>query len=223
MKRFSLATEKKQLRECWSKLGQRLNNEWLSQQSANLRRLRGSDVRQFHDKFGFKAKGTLKTGGLCAGAIFRTSAFITTEHRSGSRRDQNIHIEHTVPIADLVTLLKGYLLDMPTSPAAFVLKYSVATAMLKTQTQYLTGYKRNMSALNPSCDWFNRPFMRYERLMEHDDVWNVWTGEKVSTSFSFNDHLELLCRIVTELDFDEEVVSSLRSVASSNGKAARRT
>jgi len=54
--------------------------------------------------------------------------------------------------------------------------------------------------------------MRYERLMQHDDVWNVWTGEKLSYSFSFNDHLELLCGIFTELDFDSEIVSALRSV-----------
>ena len=205
-----LASEREQLRVCWAKLGGRLSAEWLANESEKLQRLRGSDIRQFHDKFGFKAKDTLKTGGLCAGAIFRTSAFINTENRSGSRTDQNIHIEHTVEIKDLVALLKDNLPASPSGPAALILKYSVATAMRKSQTDYLAGFPRSMSALNPRCRWFDQPFMRYERLMEHDDVWNVWTGEKVSTSFSFGDHLELLCGIFTELDFDDEIIYSLR-------------
>jgi hypothetical protein len=52
----------------------------------------------FMTSLGPKAKGPLKQGGLCAGAIFRTRAFIETEQRSGSKVDQSVHIEHTFPI-----------------------------------------------------------------------------------------------------------------------------
>jgi hypothetical protein len=53
-----------------------------------------SRLRQFHDKLGFKAKESLKQGGLCAGAIFRTQRFIATQERSGAKKgpEKTVHI-----------------------------------------------------------------------------------------------------------------------------------
>jgi hypothetical protein len=64
-----------------------------------------SRLRQFHDKLGFKAKESLKQGGLCAGAIFRTQRFIATQERSGAKKgpEKTVHIEHTVPVAVLAS------------------------------------------------------------------------------------------------------------------------
>lgn len=43
----------------------------------------GDDLRHFHDKLGYMAKGMVSAGGLCAGAIFRTDRFIKEKDKEG--------------------------------------------------------------------------------------------------------------------------------------------
>jgi len=94
----SLKEEKRQLLEQWKKRFQR-NPDWISNELPQIQRIfaasngdlraqasLGSYLRQLHDKLGFKAKGSPSDGGLCAGAIFRTDAFVSTSQRAGSKK-----------------------------------------------------------------------------------------------------------------------------------------
>jgi hypothetical protein len=83
-------------------------------------------LRLFHDKLGFMAKGSC----LCAGAIFRTSAFIDVDakQRRGSKIERSIHIEHTFPISQLkAEIIKARFPDY-LATLTWLLKHSVATA-----------------------------------------------------------------------------------------------
>jgi hypothetical protein len=105
-----LENERKQLLDHWKKRLQK-NPDWISDELRQVQRIfsasngeesaqksLGSYLRQLHDKLGYKAKGSLSDGGLCAGAIFRTQRFIHTNNRNGSKAGQSVHIEHTFPI-----------------------------------------------------------------------------------------------------------------------------
>src|SRR5437762_13267175 len=93
-----IENERKQLLEQWAgRVGKKA--DWISsplfqverifdasQGNEDALRLLNSRLRQFHDKLGYKAKHSLKQGGLCAGAIFRTEQFIRTQERSGAKK-----------------------------------------------------------------------------------------------------------------------------------------
>ena len=105
--KIKLANERVQLLNHW-KGRLKKNPDWISEKLKVVEKILlasngdeeaqkslSSYLRQLHDKFGFKAKESLKQGGLCAGAIFRTRAFIETEQLfevirlGGNRRECN--------------------------------------------------------------------------------------------------------------------------------------
>jgi hypothetical protein len=135
-----LENERRQLLDHWRKRLQR-NPDWISNELYQVQRVLaasngdvearaslGSHLRQLHDKLGFKAKGPISDGGLCAGAIFRTQAFIDTEQRSGSKVGQSVHIEHTFPITELKAAIIKHGFPNYAHALTWLLKHSVATA-----------------------------------------------------------------------------------------------
>jgi hypothetical protein len=172
-----------------------------------------SYLRQLHDKFGFKAKGPLKQGGFCAGAIFRTRVFIETEQRNGSEVDQSVHIEHTFPINELkAEIIKGRLPNY-VETLTWLLKHSVATAFRQDEKNHVNGKRAKSSdALNAASTEFSKPFLRYEMLHGADGVvWNVFDGREVDPhKFTFQDHLEIVMRLLEEAGATKTMLSAIR-------------
>jgi hypothetical protein len=172
-----------------------------------------SYLRQLHDKLGFKAKDSLNEGGLCAGAIFRTQAFIETKQRSGSKVEQSVHIEHTFPIKELkAEIIKGRFPNC-TATLTWLLKHSVATAFHEDERRHLLGRTSNSDALNPSSAGYLKPFLRYEKLHWADGVvWNVFDDQKVvPQEFTFQDHLEIVMRLLEEAGATKAMLSAIRN------------
>ena len=93
---------------------------------------KGDFFRKLHDYYGWKAKDaqTDRRGG-CKGALYRSSEYMKIDKRIGSRKGQNVHIEHVVPI----NLIPGLIweerdsLNNLESIFDFVLKISVCAAV----------------------------------------------------------------------------------------------
>jgi hypothetical protein len=170
-------------------------------------------LRQFHDKLGFKAKGTLVNGGLCSGAMFRTEEFIEvdTHARVGSKENQSVHIEHTVPICVLRSELAKRLFSNQTEALAWVLRHSVTTGFYENQKGHLKGVGRVSDAFSDGADGHLRPFMRYKRMFDADEpVWNVFKRQLVEPrSFTFDDHFALLLRLLCEAGAEKQMLCSL--------------
>jgi hypothetical protein len=124
----------------------------------------------------------------CAGAIYRSSAFISLppENRCGSRAScsdhpgkQNVHIEHTVQASALQHVWNAREDNMDLSGTVrWILNHSVATAMMPGEAAGLPSRNRDIP---------ERPFERY--LGSDLEVWNVLTGELVDfATFTFEDH-----------------------------------
>jgi hypothetical protein len=47
----------------------------------------------------------------------------------------------------------------------------------------------------------NRPFVRYRKL--NDEIWDVWCGKKITSDFTFTDHLKLLIDILQNVGATE--------------------
>ncbi|MGJ4932615.1 hypothetical protein ACQR1I_36765, partial [Bradyrhizobium sp. HKCCYLS2038] len=106
-----------------------------------------SYIRQLHDKLGFKAKGPLTTGGLCAGTIFRTQAFIDTQYRVGSKLGQSVHVEHTFPVRQIALEIVRHPLPDYVATLVWFLTHSVATAFHENEKVYLRGRSSTSDAL----------------------------------------------------------------------------
>jgi hypothetical protein len=132
-----LEDEKRQLLDHWTKRLNR-NPDWISNELRQVRRSLdashgdkdaqkslGSCLRQLHDKLGFKAKGSLSDGGLCAGATFWTQTFIETKQRRGSKAGQSVHIEHTYPINKLAGEIKNHTFSNYTETLTWLLTHSL--------------------------------------------------------------------------------------------------
>lgn len=177
-----------------------------------------SYLRQFHDKLGFKAKQSVKQGGLCAGAIFRTEKFIATSDRVGAKKEQvkTVHIEHTVPVNVLESEIQKQ--RFPDYPAAlaWLLKHSVTTAFHQKEEEFVRSRARDTGALDSTSSEYMRPFMRYERLHSAEGiVWNVFDGVKIDPKqFTFCDHFEIVCRLLEAAEASPQMLSVLRSIAS---------
>lgn len=220
-----LENERKQLIDHWRKRVSR-NPDWIvnrlpqivrmlqaSQGDERAQRDLGSYLRQFHDKLGFKAKGSLNGGGLCAGAIFRTQAFIETTQRVGSKVGQSVHIEHTFPIRQLrAEITKRYFQDY-VATLVWVLRHSVATAFQEDEKRYLQGRSSTSHALNPTSPEYAKPFARYEKLHNAAGiVWNVFDREIVDPEkFTFQHHLDVVARLLEEAGAAPIMVSIIRS------------
>jgi hypothetical protein len=215
-KQSAVLRERDQLLSCWSSAFRR-NSDWFSNEVTQLRnilrllkeaptRKRNEDlsdnIRKFHDKLGFTAKSTVERGGLCAGAIYRSSNFIEISSRSGARGRQNIHIEHTLP----VRLLRNQLINISnwTYPRLLVwlLENSVATAITIEESRLIDKTLRDHSeAFNRESDSYLKPFVRYESLYGSGTIiWNVFDGIEVDKQcFQFKDHRDVLIRILREI------------------------
>lgn len=184
-----------------------------SQGDAYAQQSLGSCLRQFHDKLGFKAKGSLAAGGLCAGAIFRTQAFIETTERVGSKVDQSVHIEHTFPIRQLTIEITKRPFKEYSATLVWLLTHSVATALHEHEKPYLKGRSSTSDALDPTSPKYLKPFARYERLHKADGiVWNVFDRVRVDPEvFTFQHHLDLIVRLLEEAGATPRMVSSIRN------------
>ena len=173
-------------------------------------------VRKFHDKLGFCAKGEVKTGGLCSGTIFRTSAFmkLPQDARSGARQTQTVHIEHTVPANVLARELAGHLSSETDWAMAWLFKHSVTTAMRKGQDrEYLNGVTRTTSAFDSGAVEEGKPFERYRALFDAGEtVWDVWNRRIVDPSeLTFANHFDTILSVLAAAGADRNFIRRLEA------------
>lgn len=183
-------------------------------------------IRKLHDLFGYMARGELDEGGLCRGAIYRTSKFINTpqESRKGRRhrlnsREVRVHIEHTVP----VSVLAHGLIDKYNSQSElgcdeilrWILQNSITTAMLHSQglTKSSDSVVRNgYSCRMPADEYSHAPFGRYD--FASDVIINVFNGSCIDvTNYSLDDHCRVLCEL---LKFAPHEIQKALGVTESN-------
>lgn len=188
-----LQKERIQLINHWKKVSERMNygrqyhqiKMITEAQNGELefkmaKKLIGSQMRAFHDYLGYKAKGLLIHGGLCAGALYRTKKFIDTECRSGSKKDQSVHIEHTIPINVLATEIMSYKFEYEEA-LSWLLKNSVTTAMNICEKSYLGGVNHKSEVFENKSLNYGKPFMRYGRIFSDPEntVFDVFNGVEV--------------------------------------------
>jgi hypothetical protein len=214
--RAAILNERNQLLHWWT-IAFKKNSDWFSNELTQLKNILrlvteeptkkrntdiGNNIRKFHDKLGFMAKDCLKKGGLCAGAIYRSSRFIETVNRSGARGQQTIHIEHTLPIK----ILRNHLIDSPSwnysKLLLWLLENSIATAITIEEKDLIEGRLRDHSdALLSGSEGYQKPFMRYESLCsEGAIIWNVFDAVEVDRqSFELKDHRDIVIRILGQI------------------------
>jgi hypothetical protein len=160
---------------------------------------RGDDLRAIHNYFGYKALGTLRRRGLCSGAIYRTEAFLRMEQedRSGARKNQTVHIEHTIPIHSLAWAIHEELPQYADgdweSALAWIIQHSVTTAFTKHQQTVgiLHGYAKRSDVFDMDSPFFLKPFARYTPIFDQGEkIYNVFTETAVERSTGFDDHTE---------------------------------
>jgi len=221
-----IADERKQLINHWKKLLAKRPN-WVANnfsQVKNIASLRAttppvSDVsvstwlRRFHDQLGYMAKGQLKDGGLCAGAIFRTQSFIETEGRSGSRKlkTQNVHIEHTIPVKVLRDKIRECTFTSDTEALVWLLKHSIATAFQFDEKETLTGVSSSTAAFDPMSNEYQKPFLRYKGLYAKGALlWNVYDASVVlPDQLTFDVHLQIIFRLLVEAGAERETLDAI--------------
>ncbi len=159
-------------------------------------RSKASKIRGIHDALEYRAM----KNGLCRGAIFRTEKFVTTIHRSGTKPHQTVHIEHTIPIAELDRQLRAKFFGQPEAATDFLLKFSVCTAfhMEEKSTGITQRYSSKSDAFDDDHADFERPFQRYRPLFAKPSViWNVFDKVKVDpNTFDFDQHGEIVQRLI---------------------------
>ena len=204
--REEIDRECEQLLECWRSL---LRNEtwrnhlegkvatyFAAMQSRDDRKQKYK-IRAIHDKLGYEAK----EDGLCRGAIFRTEKFIKTTNRSGTKsKGQTVHIEHTVPIAELDRQLRSRFYGRSAEGVEFLLNFSVCSAFNITEKSIAVprGYNSKTDAFNAGHVDQSKPFRRYKPLFESGAViWNVFDKVPVNPdSFDFDEHGDVVHRLI---------------------------
>ncbi|MBO9170023.1 hypothetical protein [Rhizobium sp. L245/93] len=200
---------------------------WMTDNRAHTRRLMDPDEKKFgmafrkcHNEFGWKASETLDKLGLCSGAIYRTEKFMLqhSSKRSGSKRfGQTVHIEHTVPIAELNRQWGKYRFGrVPTLAETFawVLFYSVSTAFDIREKGGIKRYESRNDAFLQAAPEYGRPFMRYNRMAEPPTIWNVLTRQEVvREEWSFRNNFAMIETLFEEARCDKEVTRSLKAEA----------
>ena len=168
-------------------------NSPASRQAAPRERL-----REFHNDLGYRAQP--KKNGLCAGAIFRTQAFIENHLRIGKRQEQSVHLEHTVPIAALDKQLRKLHPMTNIEIAGFLIHQSVVTAFHfnEKSTRTRKGYSNKTDAFDVSSADFNKPFKRYHSAIDGaGHIWNVFDKCSVDPDkFTFEHHQDVIRRII---------------------------
>lgn len=236
MIKLNVAKEKQQLIDHWKKIAVSASKEnWLGSTSWKIRQISellnrtdldnafkkksiNGHIRKFTDKLGLQAWGHLERGGQCAGAIYRTTAFIDleTSKRIGSKNLKTIHIEHTVPASVLSQQLIeiGCLSPEKLNPEYiffYLLKYSVCTAMLDHQGRQgaliRNGFSSSTDAFSFSSLGYNKPFLRYNQVVnDTENIWDVWNERIIDPEkFTFADHLSTLREIANTSDSKDVV------------------
>lgn len=196
---------------------------WFEKPFSQVEKLRQADspqarmlIRHFHDRLGWKAKGALRDGGLCSGAIYRTSEFmrLPQNNRRGTKVGQNVHIEHTVPIGVLHQHLNQQRRGQPLSLDViypWLLKYSVVTAFHYRENEALTGWHSRTLCFEPSSDWFSRPFRRYDGLIaEKGEIWDVFNRRKLDSRVqTFAHHMATISGLLKEAGATEQLIRQL--------------
>jgi hypothetical protein len=171
----------------------------------------GDFFRKLHDYYGWKAKNaqTDRRGG-CAGSLYRSSKYmkILPDERIGSRKGQNVHIEHVVPINLIPRLIWGHrkFLNDCESIFDFVLKISVCAAVdqknergsidkprdiygsiINCREQH-PGIKREGDAAYLTNE---QPFSRYIR--SDVSIYTMSTGKEICfETYTYEEHLKAL-------------------------------
>ncbi len=167
-------------------------------------KISGGIIRGIHDFFGWKAKGGLNNRGLCSGAIYTSEQFkkVPNKIRSGKRRGGNIHIEHTIPVKVLSSVLWESRKELRSSKDVFqkIMRFSVCTAVTREEeikiNKYGSGGRKDHPSFMNDTNRILRdrdilPFIRYYET--GTTVLNVITGEKINfCEFSIEDHTKLL-------------------------------
>lgn len=229
---LNIESERGQLIDTWKSV---FLSKWLSRPRSSVRGLTnllnsevGMHFRQTHNVFGWMAGNVLEKRGLCSGAIYRTEKFIEVaqEARNGSagpRRSlvhlQNVHIEHTVPIAELNTRWLLYRAERQISVAeayAWMLVHSVTTAFHMSEKGGLGRFESKSPVFEMSSSWFDRPFMRYTVAAKQPVVWNVLTGKKINAEqWSFQDHFSMIDKLFDLANCNPDEAGLVRKAAAS--------
>ena len=173
-------------------------------------------MRKAHDFYGWMAKN--ETRGRCRGALYRSKEYmeIPLDKRSGSkldrREDFGVHIEHTIPINQILKMLWSLQEDCSGSfslrslPAAMherFLTLSVCTALTRREEGdcILPGYNSQHPAFQASypsnvSDLMNvKPFERYD-FSGGLVIYSVLNGAEIDPStWTLADHIELLASV----------------------------
>lgn len=174
------------------------------------------DLRKVHDRFGWMAKESTFAG-KCAGALYRTHAFIQlpAAQRIGKKKGQTIHIEHTIPVNVLAT---RWLVAEAASDAdkaatlAWVLRNTVATAFHKDEQKTLRKVSSSSDCYVEGTTGFGRPFARYAQLHEGGGrVWDVMNEVEVEASvFTLDHHFDNVITLAEEAGASTDFVSHLK-------------
>ena len=170
---------------------------------------KGDFFRKLHDYYGWKAKDaqTDRRGG-CKGALYRSSEYMKIDKRIGSRKGQNVHIEHVVPI----NLIPGLIweeresLNNLESIFDFVLKISVCAAVEQKNERRSIDEPREIygSIINcrkdhpgierkgdAACLTKQLPFSRY--IGSKVSIYTMSTGKEICfETYTYEQHLKAL-------------------------------
>lgn len=227
---MNLEFERDQLVSTWKSA---FSTRWIDRPRSCVTALSSADVskfgdhfRQVHNIFGWMAGNTLANRGLCSGAIYRSEKFMALPQaaRNGSAGPKkslihlkNVHIEHTVPVAELNPRWAAYRAERPTDLAeayAWMFVHSVATAVDMSEQGDLGHYESRTDAFDTRSDFYCLPFMRYAGLDTPPAIWNVMTGRRIDPkSWTFADHFGMVDMLLTECGADEDMANRIRAAA----------
>ena len=170
---------------------------------------KGDFFRKLHDYYGWKAKDaqTDRRGG-CKGALYRSSEYMKIDKRIGSRKGQNVHIEHVVPI----NLIPGLIweeresLNNLESIFDFVLKISVCAAVDQENEREsidkdrpIYGVRKDWRQKHPGIErkgdaaYLTKqlPFSRY--IGSKVSIYTMSTGKEICfETYTYEQHLNAL-------------------------------
>lgn len=185
----------------------------------------GTQVREFHNVLGYKAKDSLAKGGVCSGTIYRTTEFINMpqSERTGTKNSGNaVHIEHTIPVKILYTVLLEKVQSSNIDVDEFVwllIKFSLTTAMLRSEGHtynennprglVLPKHSHISNVFITNHEHYNRPFMRYTAQSSSPKIYNVLTNTQIDVN------------IFTMKDFSNDLVLLLNEISAPNWLMAR--